>query len=145
MMIADGVEAATRSLKNHSEGSIRKRVQAIVNRVVQDGQLEECPLTLKDLHTVSETFVRVLLGIYHHRIEYPSLPVMTQDKGGSRSRSGGSGPSITLEIPSRTPNPDEPHPLDLHGEWTGSSPKSGTEDANTDIGSNDAAADRIKE
>jgi putative nucleotidyltransferase with HDIG domain len=123
MMIADGVEAATRSLKNHSEGSIRKRVQAIVNRVVQDGQLEECPLTLKDLHTVSETFVRVLLGIYHHRIEYPSLPVTTQESAGSRSRPGAGSPSITLEIPSRTPNPDEPHPLDRHGEWTGSSQK----------------------
>jgi len=119
MMIADGVEAATRSLKNHSEGSIRNRVQAIVNRVVQDGQLEECPLTLKDLHTVSETFVRVLLGIYHHRIEYPELPTTTS-AGGKRSRKASSGPSITLEIPSRTPNPDEPHPLDPDREWTGS-------------------------
>jgi len=121
MMIADGVEAATRSLKSHSEGTIRNRVQAIVNRVVQDGQLEECPLTLKDLHTVSETFVRVLLGIYHHRIEYPPMNLGGGDRPSKRPRSGTVGPSITLEIPSRTPDPDAPHPLDPDGEWTGSS------------------------
>jgi putative nucleotidyltransferase with HDIG domain len=123
MMIADGVEAATRSLKNHSEGAIRNRVQAIINRVVQDGQLEECPLTLKDLHTVSETFVRVLLGIYHHRIEYPDLNLGGADnRSTKRPRGAASGPSITLEIPARTPNPDDPHPLDHDGQWTGTAP-----------------------
>jgi len=108
MMIADGVEAATRSLKNHSEGSIRNRVQAIVNRVVQDGQLEECPLTLKDLHTISETFVRVLLGIYHHRIEYPEMNPAGGERQSQRNRGGGAGPSITLEIPPATVDTDAP-------------------------------------
>ena len=113
MMIADGVEAATRSLKTHSEGTIRARVQEIVNRVVSDGQLEECPLTLKDLHVVSETFVQVLLGIHHHRIEYPAPPSLASDQHGQGGQSGGTkNKSITLEIPSLTPNPDDPHPLD---------------------------------
>lgn len=117
MMIADGVEAATRSLKTHTEGAIRARVQAIVNRVVSDGQLEECPLTLKDLHTVSETFVQVLLGIHHHRIEYPSPPRPDDEKQGKGGRKGGGKtPSITLELPSLTPNPDAAHPLDRSAE-----------------------------
>ncbi|MEE2830144.1 MAG: HDIG domain-containing metalloprotein [Myxococcota bacterium] len=115
MMIADGVEAATRSLKVHTEGSIRARVQAIVNRVVADGQLEECPLTLKDLHTVSETFVQVLLGIHHHRIEYPAPPGARGEEAGRAGRShgskGGAG-TMNLEIPSVTPAPDAAHPLD---------------------------------
>ncbi len=106
MMLADGVEAATRSLTNHSPGAIRARVQKIVNKVVGAGQLEECPLTLKDLHTVSETFVEVLLGIHHHRIEYPAPPV----PGEGRSRGVPAG-SITLELPDMTPNPDGIHPL----------------------------------
>ena len=118
MMIADGVEAATRSLKNHSEGSLRNRVQAIVNRVVQDGQLEECPLTLKDLHTISETFVRVLLGIYHHRIEYPEMNQGGSDRQGQRSRTAGGTPSITLEIPPSTADEEPVHPLDSDRDWS---------------------------
>ena len=109
MMLADGVEAATRSLSNHSEGAIRARVSKIVNSVVADGQLEECPLTLKDLHTVSETFIQVLLGIHHHRIEYPAAPVPGK-KGAPRGMPAG---SITLEIPSNTPQPKAPHPLEV--------------------------------
>lgn len=108
MMIADGVEAATRSLSNHSEGAIRARVQKIVNSVVADGQLEECPLTLKDLHSVSETFIQVLLGIHHHRIEYPAAPTPGK-KGAPR---GVPASSITLEIPNKTPAPDTVHPLE---------------------------------
>ena len=108
MMIADGAEAATRSLSNHSEGAIRARVQKIVNSVVADGQLEDCPLTLKDLHTVSETFIQVLLGIHHHRIEYPSPP-QPGKKGAPR---GVPASSITLEIPSKTPPPESLHPLE---------------------------------
>jgi len=106
MMIADGVEAATRSLKSHSQGAITARVEKMVNKYVQEGQLDECPLTLRDLHTVSETFVQVLMGIHHHRIEYPTPP-------GSKSAKGRGLPatSITLELPPLTPNPDDPHPL----------------------------------
>lgn|GEM_PF-53049 len=107
MMLADGVEAATRSLSVHSEGAIRARVGKIVNSVIGDGQLDDCPLTLRDLHTVSETFIRVLLGIHHHRIEYPTAPKPGK-KGVAR---GLPASSITLEVPSQTPNPDAAHPL----------------------------------
>jgi putative nucleotidyltransferase with HDIG domain len=108
MMLADGAEAATRSLSNHTEGAIRARVSQIVNSQVSDGQLDECPLTLKDLHAVSETFIQVLLGIHHHRIEYPTPP-----KAGETRKKGIPVSKITLEIPSMTPDPDAPHPLDV--------------------------------
>ena len=102
MMLADGVEAATRSLKTHSQGAISARVQKILNKCVADGQLDECPLTLRDLHTASETFVQVLMGIHHHRIEYPAPP------GAKQTRARGlPASSITLEIPPMTPNPDD--------------------------------------
>ena len=108
MMMADGVEAATRSLSSHTEGAIRARVSRIVNSVVSDGQLDECPLTLKDLHTVSETFIQVLLGIHHHRIEYPQAP----NPADSKSRAVPAS-SLTLEVASLTPAPDAPHPLEM--------------------------------
>ncbi len=111
MMLADGVEAATRSLKTHSQGAISARVQKILNKCVADGQLDECPLTLRDLHTASDTFVQVLLGIHHHRIEYPAPP------GGKQTRARGlPASSITLELPPMTPNPDaiaRPEPVGL--------------------------------
>lgn len=107
MMMADGVEAATRSLSTHTEGAIRARVSKIVNSVVADGQLDECPLTLKDLHTVGETFIQVLLGIHHHRIEYPRAPDPSESKARAIPAS-----SLTLEVPSMTPPPDAPHPLE---------------------------------
>lgn len=98
MMLADAVEAATRSLKSHTAGTISARVQMMVNRVVGDGQLDECPLTLSDLRTVSETFVSVLLGIHHHRIEYPKPPTAPPARG-----RGVPAKSITLELPNLTP------------------------------------------
>jgi hypothetical protein len=46
-------------------------VQRIINSIFTDGQLDECELTLKDLHLIAESFNRVLNGIFHSRIEYP--------------------------------------------------------------------------
>jgi hypothetical protein len=100
MMLADGVEASTRSLKNITPGAVRGQVAKIVNHCVADGQLDECPLTLKDLHVVSETFVQAVLSYHHHRVQYPD-PLPSQD-----ARGRGNPGSITLEIPSPTPSPD---------------------------------------
>jgi hypothetical protein len=65
------VEAATRTLANPNEENIRAMINRIVNSVIADGQFSECPLTFEEIHVLSETFVSVLLGIYHQRIEYP--------------------------------------------------------------------------
>lgn len=71
IMLADKVEAATRTIKHPDEESIRAMISRIVSSVIADGQFAECPLTLQEIHTVADTFVAVLLGIYHQRIEYP--------------------------------------------------------------------------
>ena len=100
MMLADGVEASTRSLQNITPGAVRAQVAKIVNGRIADGQLDECPLTLKDLHTVSEAFIQTVLGFHHHRVEYPE-PLPSQD-----GRGRGTAGSITLELPPHTPSPD---------------------------------------
>lgn len=107
MMLADAVEAATRSLKTHTPGALSQRVEQIVNRAIADGQLDECPMTLWDLRVVSDTFVRVLLGIYHSRIEYPAPP---QPGRAGRPR-GLPASSVTLEVPTNTGDLEGPHPL----------------------------------
>jgi len=75
IFLADRVEAACRSLQDPTQETIRAMIQKLVNNAVMDGQLEHCPLTIRELYTVVDTFANTLLGIYHHRIEYPGVPV----------------------------------------------------------------------
>jgi hypothetical protein len=70
-MLADGVEASVRSLDEKDPDSIRAMVDRIVDARVEDGQLDEADLTLKDLAQIKEAFVGQLLGMYHSRIKYP--------------------------------------------------------------------------
>jgi putative nucleotidyltransferase with HDIG domain len=71
VMLADTVEAAARTLVDPTPARVQGMVQKIMNNVFSDGQLEECELTLKDLHKIANSFTKILNGIFHHRIEYP--------------------------------------------------------------------------
>lgn len=73
MMIADAVEAASRTLTDASPVRIRSLIQTILDDILKDGQLEETDLTLSDLRVVSDTFLRVLANIFHQRIDYPGF------------------------------------------------------------------------
>ena len=82
VMQADCVEAASRTLVNPTPDRIQGLVQKLINNVFIDGQLDECELTLKNLHEIAKSFTGILNGIFHHRIIYPE----PADKGGDRSR-----------------------------------------------------------
>ncbi|HHY76366.1 MAG TPA: HDIG domain-containing protein [Firmicutes bacterium] len=71
VMLADGVEAAVRSLSKPTPARIESVVRKIINDRLLDHQLDRCDLTLKELDIVSETFTKVLAGMFHTRIEYP--------------------------------------------------------------------------
>ena len=71
VMLADGVEAASKTLVDPTPARIQGMVQRVVNKIFLDGQLDECELTLKDLHEIAKSFNMTLGGIFHHRIEYP--------------------------------------------------------------------------
>ena len=71
VMLADCVEAASRTLINPTPDRIQGMVQNIINRIFTDGQLDECELTLKNLHEIARSFNRILNGIFHHRVDYP--------------------------------------------------------------------------
>lgn len=110
VMLADVVEAASRTLSNPTPSRIQGLVQTLINKIFSDGQLENCELTLKDLHAIAKSFNKILNGIHHHRIEYPEKsssgngkekkeqngrtdkqqPKQTKDKSGS-DRDDGSG------------------------------------------------------
>ena len=80
VMLADMVEAATRSLVDPTPARIQGTVQKIINRVFSDGQLDECELTLKDLHEIAKSFNKTLSGIFHHRVEYPETNLKNAKK-----------------------------------------------------------------
>lgn len=73
VMLADSVEAAVRSLQNPTPGRVEGLVRKIIKDKLNDGQLEECDLTFKDLAVIATSFVRVLSGIFHNRVEYPDM------------------------------------------------------------------------
>ena len=80
VMLADMVEAASRSLIDPTPARIQGMVQKIINKVFSDGQLDECELTLKDLHEIAKGFNKTLSGIFHQRIEYPEIVAKSTKK-----------------------------------------------------------------
>lgn len=75
VMLADSTEAASRSLREPTAENIRQLVRKIINDKFVDGQLDECSLTLRDLHKIQESFVHNLMAIFHTRVTYPTMPV----------------------------------------------------------------------
>ncbi|MCT4594591.1 MAG: HDIG domain-containing protein [Anaeromicrobium sp.] len=73
VMLADSVEAAVRSIKEPTEEKIRDLIDKIVKDKLNDSQFDECNMTLKDLKMISESFMTILMGIFHERIEYPDM------------------------------------------------------------------------
>lgn len=73
LMMADSVEAASRSLQEHTEENIRQLVDKIVGSQIADGLLKSAPLTFRDVETIKTVFVEKLKIMYHTRISYPDL------------------------------------------------------------------------
>jgi putative nucleotidyltransferase with HDIG domain len=80
LMLADGVEASVRSLDTKDADSIRAMVDQIVDARVEDGQLDDAELTLRNLAQIKEAFVGQLLGMYHSRIKYPDNVVPMESR-----------------------------------------------------------------
>jgi len=72
VMLADGIEAATRVLHEPTPDKIRDVVEHIVKQRMEQGQLSRAPLTLAQLEVIKEELTRVLVGMYHNRIDYPA-------------------------------------------------------------------------
>ena len=71
VLLADAVEAASRTVTEPTAARIQGMVQKITNKIFTDGQLDECELTLKDLHQIAKSFIQILTAIFHQRIDYP--------------------------------------------------------------------------
>ncbi len=94
LMLADSVEAATKSLVDPTPAQIQGVIQKVFNKTFTDGQLEDCELTLKDLHKIAASFFRVLISIYKARIDYPEIPQKETQK---KKQNGDSNTKQTKE------------------------------------------------
>ena len=86
LMLADSTEASVRSLGTPDEPQIRAMVARIIKERLEDGQFDECDVTLRDLELIREAFVAQLLGMYHRRIAYPQNKIVEIE---SRRAAGG--------------------------------------------------------
>jgi putative nucleotidyltransferase with HDIG domain len=91
LMIADAVEAASRTLIDPTPAKIRAMIQTIVDDCLRDGQFDDCDLTMRDLAMIVETLERTVANVYHHRIDYPGF----EFNRGSRRRPTESGATET--------------------------------------------------
>lgn len=96
VMLADCVESATRTLPDPTPERIRALIDQLVGARIRDGQLDQSPLTLDDLHHIKEEFAKTLTGFYHQRVDYPDSvrrPVASAASTGSiAERAAGAGP-----------------------------------------------------
>ncbi len=70
VMLADACESAVRALKTPTVAQVEERIDKIIQQRIEDGQFDNCPITFEDIYKIKQTFVRVLRGIQHNRIEY---------------------------------------------------------------------------
>ncbi len=91
LMLADGVEAASRTLIDATPAKIRALIRTIFDDCLADGQLDQTDLTLSDLKAVAEAFLRVLATIFHQRVDYPGFDFNDLKPGAKRERRPPSG------------------------------------------------------
>jgi putative nucleotidyltransferase with HDIG domain len=81
IMLSDSAEAACRAIDDISSSKIRDIVEKIFKSKFEDGQFEECPITIKELNEIKESIATTLLGMYHARIPYADNNEKDKEKG----------------------------------------------------------------
>ncbi len=96
VMLADGVEASCRSMTEPTYARIDNLVSNIIDQRLKEGQLNDCPLTFKDLQEIKKRFMNILVGMYHGRVKYPGQDEMekspeakSESKGDKKGTYGG--------------------------------------------------------
>jgi hypothetical protein len=108
VMLADSIEAASRSLKAPTKDNLKRVITDIINGTLQDGQLDACDFSLRELRSVAAAFLTVLYAIYHPRVEYPGFSFEGKPQG--RANAGAKNKKNhdhDTEPPEKTPGPDQ--------------------------------------
>ena len=86
LMLSDTVEAAVRSLQEPTQEKISAMITKLVRGKMEDGQLDECTLTFRDIGNICKAFENTLKGVYHQRIEYPSVDMNRARRGAQKHK-----------------------------------------------------------
>ena len=92
VMLADSCESATRALQKPTLERVRVLIDNVVEGKIRDRQLDECPLTFREIAEVKEQFVKILSGVLHRRLEYPSTKHLTD---GEEAKGDDEGPDVS--------------------------------------------------
>ncbi len=84
MMMADTVEAASRTLAEPTKPQIRKMIDRLIDAIIGENQFVECDITLKDVQRVKDSFFKILTGTFHHRIDYPGYDFKETNRDAER-------------------------------------------------------------
>jgi len=113
VMLADAIEAASRSLKAPTKDNLKRVITDIINGTLQDGQLDACDFSLRELRTVAAAFLTILYAIYHPRVEYPGFSFEGRPKDQKKANGQGNGKNGKKnndrhpQPPNKTPDPDQ--------------------------------------
>jgi putative nucleotidyltransferase with HDIG domain len=113
VMLADSVESATRVLQEATPDRIRELIDTIVEDKIRQGQLEEAPLTLREISGIKAQFRKVLAGAFHHRIDHPATRHLTGVRPSPEAAPAGEAAPPTPEV---APGGDVAPPLSDSGE-----------------------------
>jgi hypothetical protein len=97
-MLADASEATVRTLKNPNPQTIEQVVRRLIKERLEDGQLDESNLTLRELDIIARTFTRVLTGVFHQRIEYPDRVLKEMERSQGHGNRGGKPPRLVRRV-----------------------------------------------
>ena len=97
LMLSDTVEAAVRSIPEPTQEKISAMITKLVRGKMEDGQLDECTLTFRDIGKICKAYETVLKGVFHERIEYPSVDLNRPKR--NRNHRGGRKPAATQDKP----------------------------------------------
>ena len=118
LMLADSVEAVSRTLTDPSPGRMRSRIHKTIREVLDDGQFDECAITMSDLAKMEDAFLGVMAGMHHQRIEYPSADEEAEEgegKGSSAASEESRGSSDDVPEGVGASHPDEDRKEKLPG------------------------------
>ena len=99
LMLADASESSVRAMGDPTPGRIENQVHTMVNRRLMDGQLDECELTLKEVHRIESSLIKSLCGIYHARITYPTPAGQKPSAGEMEVKQNNKAPADTPSPP----------------------------------------------
>ena len=135
LMLADGIEAAARTISEPSIDRVQGLVQKMINKTFRSGELNECDLTLQDLHQIAACFTRILSAIYHQRVAYAEPAEKVAEKG---SKAAATPTAATAET---SPAEDGATPAPLGG---ADSEKKGAQSASKKSGDKEDRQDDLK-